>query len=214
MPYIYKTGRAELYGQIKRHADVIKGRVLDVGAGNFSRYQDLFNYAEYIRMDIKPGKNIDIVGQAENIPVPDNSFDSIVCTQVLGDVYKLREAFAEFYRVLRPGGVALITESLFDPLHSEPHDFWRFTAHSLQRLAEDAGLNVEVIERRGGYWSIMAQLKARYWIELLNAHKKWFARPLSLLLKIHGTLARWLDSLDQSSANKTFTHGYLLIARK
>lgn len=214
MSYIYKTGRVELYEQIKRHAGLIKGRVLDVGAGNFSRYQDLFSYDQYLKMDVESGKNIDVVGKAEAIPFPDNTFDSLVCTQVLGDVYDLQKAFAEFYRVLRPAGAALITENLFDPLHGEPHDLWRFTQHSLRQLAENAGFTVERLERRGGYWSIMAQLKARYWIDLLNAHKKWFARPLSLLLKIHGTLARWLDRLDHSHANKTFTHGYLLIARK
>ena len=214
MSFIYKTGRAELYDQIKRHAHFIHGQVLDIGAGSFHRYKYLFRFDKYISMDIASTKGIDAVGEIQAIPFPDQSFDSIVCTQVLGDVFELKEAFKELYRVLRPKGTVMITESLFDPLHDEPNDFWRFTGHSLRRLAEDVGLKVEVIERRGGYWSIMAQLKARYWIERLDANGKWFVRIFSFVLKIFGTWARFLDRQDNSQANKLFTHGYILICSK
>ncbi|OHA89498.1 MAG: hypothetical protein A3C70_01520 [Candidatus Zambryskibacteria bacterium RIFCSPHIGHO2_02_FULL_43_14] len=214
MSYIYKTGRIELREQIKKYSYYIKGDVLDVGAGNYSRYVDLFNYDKYARMNVRPGGNTDVVGRVENIPCSNNSFDSIVCTQVLGDVYELHKAFSELYRVLKPGGILLVTESLFDPLHDEPHDFWRFTEHSFKRLAEDAGLKVLVIEKRGGYFSVLAQLKARYWIERLGAGKKWLDKPLSFTLKICGIWARFLDRKDKSRANKLFTHGYILIARK
>lgn len=214
MSYIYKTGRIELREQIKRHAGFIKGRVLDVGAGGFSRYIDLFKFDEYIKMDIEPGKNIDIVGRVENIPSKDNSFDSIVCTQVLGDVYEIQKAFSEFYRVLKPEGILLVTESLFDSLHSEPNDFWRFTEHSLRRLAEDVGFEVKVLECRGGYRSVMAQMKARYWIERLSINGKWFARPFSFIMKILGQRAIFLDLKDKSPVNQIFTHGYILIAQK
>lgn len=214
MSYIYKTGRMELYEQIKRHASLIKGRVLDVGASAFPRYKGLFSFNEYVTMDMKIGKGVDVVGKAEEIPFPDDSFDSIVCTQVLGDVYELPKAFKEFYRVLVPGGRALITENLFDSLHDEPYDYWRFTAHSFRRLAENAGFEVEVLEKRGGYWSVMAQMRARYWIERLSANGKWFSRIMSIVLKMLGMWARFLDSRDTSRANKLFTHGYLLIAHK
>lgn len=214
MSYIYKTDRIELREQIKRHAGFIKGRVLDVGSGGFSRYIDLFKFDEYIKMDIESGKNIDIVGRVENIPSKDGSFDSIVCTQVLGDVYELQKAFSEFYRVLKSGGTLLVTENLFDSLHDEPNDFWRFTEHSLRRLAEEAGFEVKVLEHRGGYRSVMAQLKARYWIECFSINGKWFARPFSFLMKILGQRAISLDRKDKNPVNKTFTHGYILIARK
>lgn len=214
MSYIYKTGRAELQDQIKRHASVIKGRVLDIGAGNYARYKNLFTYDDYVRMDIAPGKDVDLIGKIEAIPAQDNSFDSIICTQVLGDVFDLAKAFDEIKRVLKPNGKAFITESLFDPLHDEPHDYWRFTAHSLRTLTENAGLEVEVLEARGGYHSVMAQQKARYIIEKYDASKKSYARLLSFVLKVCGAYARFRDKHDTSRAAKLFTHGYLLIARK
>lgn len=212
--YIYKTGRIELYEQIKRHSHFIKGRVLDVGCGTYSRYKHLFKFDEYVKMDIEQREGVNLVGKVESIPSPDNSFDSIVCTQVLGDVYEIQKAFGELYRVLRPDGILLVTESLFDPLHDAPHDYWRFTEHSLRRLSEDAGFKVEVLEKRGGYWSIMAQLKARYWLEVLRPKNKMFSKLVSWTLKIDGTLSRVIDRMDKSSATKSFTHGYILIARK
>lgn len=214
MSYIYKTGRIELIKQIKQHSKFIKGRILDVGAGSFSRYKDFFEFDEYIKMNTESGKNTDLIGKVENIPSEDNSFDSIVCTQVLGDVYELHKAFNEFYRVLKLGGTLLITENLFDSLHDEPNDFWRFTEHSLRRLAEDANFEVRVLERRGGYRSVMAQMKARYIIERFSANKRWFARPLSFMFKICGKWAQYRDSKDKSHANQIFTHGYILIAQK
>ncbi len=214
MAYIYKTGRAELYDQIKKHSHFIHGRVLDIGSSSFARYQGLFTFSEYVKMDVEQKSGVDVVGKIENVPFPDNSFDSIVCTQVLGDVFELQKAFSEMKRILKPNGVVLITESLFDPLHDEPNDFWRFTEHGLRHLAKDAGLSVEIIEKRGGFWSVMAQLKARYVIELLHANKWFLGRIMSPFLKIEGVLARFADKLDSSRANRFFTHGYILIARK
>jgi SAM-dependent methyltransferase len=213
MSHIYKTGRAELYKQIKRHAHYIHGHVLDIGAGNHPRYQHLFRYSEYIKMNLAVGKNTDAVGTIEAIPFPTDSFDSIICTQVLGDVYNLQQAFIEMQRVVKPGGVILVTENLFDPLHDQPHDYWRFTRYSLERLAQEAGLIIEVLEERGGYHSLIAQLRARYWIERWQAHRRWFAKILSMIFKIDGELSRWLDHYDHSTTKKIFTHGYLLIAR-
>src|SRR3989344_6552248 len=196
MSYIYKTGRIELREQIKKYSYYIKGDVLDVGAGNYSRYVDLFNYDKYARMNVRPGGNTDVVGRVENIPCSNNSFDSIVCTQVLGDVYELHKAFSELYRVLKPGGYLLVTESLFDPLHDEPHDYWRFTRNSFRRLSEDAGFQVKVLEPRGGYWSVLTQLEQRYWLEVLRPKNKLFSKIISGLFKIFGTLAIWFDRLD------------------
>lgn len=213
--HIFQTAREELHRQIARHAAFVKGRVLDVGASHATaRYRDLFACDEYVTLDLQPGEGVDVVGKAEAIPLPDASFDSVVCTQVLGDVYALSKAFGEFYRVLRPGGVALITESLFDPLHDEPHDYWRFTAHSLRHLAEDAGFVVEVIEGRGGYRSVMAQLRARYWIERFSLYRVWYGPLAGKLFAVRGRYALMRDHMDKSKAKKLFTHGYLLIARK
>jgi len=212
--YLFQTAREELYRQIGRHRASVIGRVLDVGAGPSTRYRHLFKYSEYIQLDKIAHSAQHILGSADSLPFADDSFDSIVCIQVLGDVYDVEKVFQEFYRVLRRGGAALITEALFDPLHDEPYDYWRFTLHSLRRLAEDAGFVIETIEVRGGYYSVIAQMRARYWIERLDLYHTWYSCVASKLYALFGRYSIMRDRIDKSSANRLFTHGYLLIARK
>ncbi len=60
----------------------------------------------YQSADITPGK-AEIVRNIESIEEPDASFDCVVCSHVLEHVDD-RKALQEVYRVLKPGGVALI----------------------------------------------------------------------------------------------------------
>jgi len=215
MTYVFQPARYELERQIERHADVVTGRVLDVGSGSRPRYRGFFKKCtEYVKLDIEGVADVDVTGSAESIPLPDESFDSIVSTQVIGDVYDLRKAFSEFYRVLKPGGVLLLTEAFMDPHHDEPYDFWRFTAHSLRKLAEGADFTVEVIEKRGGFHSVSAQLRLRYLIEKHQIYSAWYRRVFGIFAKAYGRFAIWRDSRDQSEVNRLYAHGYLLIARK
>jgi SAM-dependent methyltransferase len=60
----------------------------------------------YRSADIRPGR-ADIVLNIENMDLPDASIDCIVCSHVLEHIDD-RKALAEFGRVLKPGGFALI----------------------------------------------------------------------------------------------------------
>lgn len=44
----------------------------------------------------------------EDLPLPDASFDAIVCVHVLEHVSNDRRALHEFWRVLAPGGWAIL----------------------------------------------------------------------------------------------------------
>jgi len=60
----------------------------------------------YQSADITPGR-ADLVRNIEEIAEADASFDCVVCSHVLEHVDD-RKALAEVYRVLKPGGIALI----------------------------------------------------------------------------------------------------------
>ena len=57
-----------------------------------------------------------------------------------------REALHEAVRVLRPGGLLLLSMPFLYPIHDAPHDYQRYTVHGLSRELTDAGLRVEAIE--------------------------------------------------------------------
>lgn len=55
--------------------------------------------------------NVELVGlSAERLPLPDQSFDSVVCTYTLCSIPDPAAALAEIRRVLRPGGKLLFSE--------------------------------------------------------------------------------------------------------
>ena len=214
MVSIYQPARTELWNQIKKYSHFISGRVLDVGAGGVSRYQNLFNCTEYLRMDIFKDAKIDIIGTADSIPVDNSTFNSIVCTQVIGDVFNVNKVFTEFMRVLKPGGRVLLTEAFMDPLHDEPHDYWRFTGYSLGLLAEKACFKIEVLEKRGGFWSVKAQMTIRYLINRFNLYESRLWKFYNILARVYSVRLLWLDHYDRSKASSAFGHGYIMVVTK
>ncbi len=69
---------------------------------------------------------------------PDSSFDYVLSDQVLehveGDPYK---AIQECHRILRPGGISVLTTCFINPIHACPKDFWRFTPDALALLHQN-----------------------------------------------------------------------------
>jgi SAM-dependent methyltransferase len=69
----------------------------------------LHNYRnlEYKNVDLDPDLADEVV-DITNIPYPENSFDLILCSHVLGHVPDEKKAVDELYRVLKPNGQALV----------------------------------------------------------------------------------------------------------
>jgi SAM-dependent methyltransferase len=62
----------------------------------------------YVKADLFP-KNNDITKMdCTSIPHPDNTFDVIICNHVLEHVPDYKKAMSEFFRVLKPGGSAIL----------------------------------------------------------------------------------------------------------
>jgi demethylmenaquinone methyltransferase / 2-methoxy-6-polyprenyl-1,4-benzoquinol methylase len=104
---------------------------LDIGAGTGDlSFAAAARGAEVIAIDLSPGmlavlsrRSTDalrarikpLVGSAESLPLPDASVDRIVTGFTVRNVGDLGRAFAEFRRVLRPGGRAVVLELSHPP---------------------------------------------------------------------------------------------------
>ncbi len=97
-------------------------------------------------------------GDAQDLPFPDASFDTVVATLALCTIPDDRWAVAEAARVLRPGGRLLLLEHVRSPILPvqllqrvlEPLTLLLDHDHLLReplRYVEDAGLVVERLER-------------------------------------------------------------------
>ena len=104
----------------------------------------------YEAMDILDREGITYVQDLQKTSLPDASFDSIFCSQVLHHLPEPERALAEMHRILRPGGKLLLSVPHLSWLHNEPHDYYRFTRQGIAHLLEKTGLRAESIEPAGG----------------------------------------------------------------
>jgi SAM-dependent methyltransferase len=109
-------------------------QVLDVG-GRLQPYRPLLEHrvARYVAVDPRATALVDIAGKAEQLPLADGMFDVVFCTQVLEYVADPVSAIGELYRVLKPGGVLLVSAPSIFPRDSE-EEFWRFEPAALRML--------------------------------------------------------------------------------
>ena len=93
--------------------------------------------------------DVDVLADAATLPFADAAFDCVIATEVLEHCADPAAVVREVARVLRPGGVALLTTPFMVGLHEMPHDYFRYTPSALRALTEAAGLSVESIDTRG-----------------------------------------------------------------
>src|SRR4029450_12246115 len=79
--------------------------------------------------------NATIVGDLTDLKlVPDATYDCLVITQVLQYVNDVPAAVSEMHRILRPGGVALVTVPALQKSEPRTPHYWKFTPQSLAYL--------------------------------------------------------------------------------
>ena len=209
-----------LRGGLRSVAHLVVGDVLDVGCGR-KPYEKMLGKrcSCWIGLDFNTTpsglSSADVFGSALDLPFDAEAFDTILSTQVLEHVHLPQVLLAEVERVLRPGGHLILTAPQTNPLHEEPHDYFRYTCHGLRSLAERAGLHVVEIKPLGGAIATVGQL--------IVWHLSWLRRVPILGRSVHAGVnacATWVIlKLDRFSpiygagAMKD-TLNWLLVARK
>jgi SAM-dependent methyltransferase len=158
-------------------------RVLDVGCGVKPYYPFFAAAAEYVGVDVQENPNADLTGAVESLPVGDESFDIVLCTQVLEHVDDPAQAVRELHRVTAPGGRVLASTHGVMLYHPNPQDLWRWTHTGLERLFRDGGWNHVTVTPGAGSAEALAMLTANY-VHLFakRAGAAVLARPFVALL--------------------------------
>ncbi len=137
-------------------------RILDVGCGTgaLGRYR-LSPEIEIHGVDIDAGAVAQAAGFEQTIcldletsplPYDDASFDAVLAKDILEHLRDPGRLVGEIHRVLRPGGVLVVSVIM-----AKPRAVWAdythvrgFTRRSARLLLEDAGFEVEAVWRMGG----------------------------------------------------------------
>ena len=94
----------------------------------------LFPGKKYIGCDMRSGKGVDLLLNLHDIELPDSMAGTVLVLDTLEHVEFCRRAMSEVYRILKPGGVAIISSVMYFPIHEYPSDYWRFTPEGFRSL--------------------------------------------------------------------------------
>jgi len=120
--------------ELKRQFKRLKpGVVLDVGSKD-APYKKFIPATKYMTLDIDSANKPDICCDLHDIKWKNNYFDTIIATEVLEHLYDPQTAINEIHRILKPGGVVILSTRFIYAYHPDPHDYYRFTWDSLKYL--------------------------------------------------------------------------------
>ncbi len=166
-------------------------------------------------LDIFEGPNIDYVGRAEAIPLPDASVDLVITQEVLEHVADPFKAMQEIHRVLKPGGTLYVQLPFVIGYHPGPTDFWRFTREGIVRLVERVGLQCQEVRVAVGASTGFYRVAVEYFAVLLSALVPPLYVPLKALFALVFYPIKWLDALTAlSKQTDRIAGGYFIVARK
>jgi SAM-dependent methyltransferase len=141
--YLYRiptVTRITLERELKKQFARLKQRgggvVLDVGAKHAPYVEDIAA-TRYMTLDIDAACHPDICCDLHNVEWPSAYFDTIIATEVLEHLYDPQQAIREMHRLLKPGGICLLSTRFIYEYHADPNDYFRFTQDSLAHLFRD-----------------------------------------------------------------------------
>jgi len=128
----------------------IGGEILDLGAKSpISSYNRWFKKkadCHYTYIDLF-SQSADVVNADLEQPWPkfDQQFDYILCFNLLEHIYNFENVLTESYKNLKSPGQLIGSVPFLGAYHADPHDYFRYTHESLERLLKQAGFNQVVI---------------------------------------------------------------------
>lgn len=208
---------------ILRNRQYITGYLLDAGCGEkpYSLiYDDLVEKSigcdvEYC---IHDQSAVDVFATLEELPFENETFDTILCTNVLEHVAECEKSFSELSRCLKKGGYLILSVPYLYPIHEAPHDYYRYTAWGLKYQLEKNGLHIISFTPTGGVGMLILVyfnlffckfLKVRI-LACIGCYLQEFIYTIYKKL----WLKRCIEKGVKKGLQKTLAPGYFVVAQR
>ena len=213
----YKYYHKDLFSVFNTYAS---GKLLDIGCGN-KPYEDKLKdrITKYVGVDIVQSSEdkVDFLCSANNIPIENNSFETVISTQTIEHLEDHQGLINEAFRLLKPNGIFILSGPMYWPLHEEPYDFFRFTKYGFKYILEKSGFEIIDIKSNGGVWSVAGQALIHAFIPSVYNIKGFKGIILRKLLKLSGgvkSINKFFSKIDDEINDQSNTMNYVIVARK
>ena len=128
------------------------GRLLEIGPQERSDVRRLFGNFSHETFDVVDTYRPTHVGNItrRNDFIPDETYDCVVCMEVLEHTLDPFGAVRELRRILKDGGELLVSAPLNWRIHGPIPDCWRFTEHGFKVLLRDFDIvEIDILETPG-----------------------------------------------------------------
>jgi SAM-dependent methyltransferase len=106
------------------------------GQEGFADLRPIFSGKEYIGCDLKEGPGVDRILDLHHIDLPAETAGTVLLLDTLEHVEFFWQAVGEIRRILRPGGLFVVSSVMDFPIHNYPVDYWRFTPAGFRSLLQ------------------------------------------------------------------------------
>ena len=210
-----------LLREILKTVPYVKGRLLDIGCGE-KPYLDIFSShtVSYTGIDIPQSLHkkdaVDIFANAHHLPFKKDTFDTVLCLEILEHVKQPLEVLKEIYRVLKPGCVLVLSAPQNYWLHNDPEDLYRFSQQGLtETVQRQACFKINYINSLGGTREFLIDFICKYIHIKLSTGILGKIIPATLK-KIIVTLPQilYLKLFKKTDVNILFSLGNIVVATK
>jgi SAM-dependent methyltransferase len=188
--------------------------ILDLGCGN-SHYTKYF--PNRIAFDITKKDGVEIVGDAHHLPFRPDVFSMVLSTEMLEHVREPQRIIDEIKRVLKPGGMLVLTTRFIFPLHDTPYDFYRFTQYGLEYLFRE-WVQLRITPEVGSVQTLGVLLqRLAFQCEFYGSRSVRII--LFLVARLVGTFGRLIkvqygDRAQTNPVNDILVSGWYVVAKK
>jgi SAM-dependent methyltransferase len=147
----YFIARINLSRSLKQLVSSLpESTILDVGCGSMP-YRYLFGpTTQYFGLEIDHPRNyqnpcVTHFYDGSHMPFPDNTFDHVICSQVLEHSFNPEVMLAEIFRVMKKGSSMYLSVPFIWPEHEQPFDSQRFTSFGLISRLNRIGFDVDIL---------------------------------------------------------------------
>jgi len=186
-----------------------KSVILNLGSGPAS----YMGRKDIINIDAYAFDEVDIVADASDIPVDNDSADLIINISLLEHVRNPHAIVKEMHRIIKRGGEIFCFLPFLQPFHAAPHDFQRWTEQGAKELFscfDEVEISIAQGPTSSLLWILQEWLAISFSFGSRTVHDIWF-----LLLMVVLAPLKMLDVfMVKLPYAEKIANGFYVVAKK